>query len=85
MQLQLAQVLSALSRTPVCLGPSLLRAARRRVLTLLAAGGFEQLFEVAMVLNAAVKLRVSTSSPKGCVYADTANTCLDLPLLLGGR
>ena len=70
MQLQLAQVLSALSKAPISLSPQLLQAARRRMHLLLSAGGFQHLFEVAMLLNAVVKIKVRRMRPVG-VYTQT--------------
>lgn len=83
MQLQLAQVLSAFSRTQT-VGPSFLRAARSRVSRLLAAGEFQQPFEVAMILSALVKMRVSgsLSLPAQLMLRKRNSICTYPPLFL---
>ncbi|CDJ63133.1 hypothetical protein, conserved [Eimeria necatrix] len=55
--LQLSQVLSAASRAPAVLPPFFFEFAARRLRLLLAAGEFQQPFELAMVLSAAAKLK----------------------------
>ncbi|XP_026192514.1 uncharacterized protein LOC34622962 [Cyclospora cayetanensis] len=55
--MQLAQVLSACSKT-FSASHSLAKAARLRISRLLAAGEFQQPFEVAMILSASVKMRL---------------------------
>lgn len=53
--LQIAQVLSALSRVEM-VEPSLLQGARSSISRLLGAGGFDKPFELAMILKASIKL-----------------------------